>query len=113
MDAAQVALDPRGLRRSTRLACVLVGVLCAIGVLSGAALHASGVTHHRAPHIAAISTLADGHGASVRTDQHAVAASANPLRQDLRFARAASTRATSVAVVPVDAVRTRGPPALA
>jgi hypothetical protein len=113
MDATRVALDQRGLRPATRLVCVLAGLLCAVGVLSGATLHPSGISHHRAPHIAAISTLADGHGTAVRTEQHAVATSADPVRQDLRFGRATSTRATSVAVVPVDSVRTRGPPALA
>jgi hypothetical protein len=113
MDATKVALDQRGLRPAARLACVLAGLLCAVGVLSGATLHASGITHHRAAHIAAISTLTDGHGTVVRTEQHAVATSVDPVRQDLRFARATSTRATSVAVVPVDSVRTRGPPALA
>jgi hypothetical protein len=113
MDATQVALDQRGLRPATRLARVLASLLCAVGVLSGATLHASRITHHRAPHIAAISTLADGHGTGVRTEQHAIAVSADPLRQDLRFGRATSSRATSVAVAPVDSVRTRGPPALA
>jgi hypothetical protein len=113
MDAAQVALGQRGLRPATRLACVLAGLLCAVGVLSGATLHASGITHHRAAHIAAISTLADGHGTGVRTEQHAVATFADPVRQGLRFGLATSSRATSVAVAPVDSVRTRGPPALA
>ena len=113
MDAAQGALDRRGLPRSTRVACVLAGLLCAVGVLSAAALHANGTALHRVPHLATSSTIADGHGAGLRSEQHAVAASVDPLRHHVRFGRAASTHASSVATVAVDSVRTRGPPALA
>src|SRR3954471_19611896 len=70
MDAPRASL-----RGSHRAACVAVGLLCALGLLSGVVLRAGDAAHqHRTPAVAAsITTLADGHGAAARGEHHLAA----------------------------------------
>lgn len=97
-------------RWSPRLLCVVAGLLCAVGVLSGGVLPTSGSAHHHAHALAAVVTVADGHGTVLRGDHHGVTTTAATaagaqVRTDVAVA-------PSAAVTPdtIDSVRTRGPP---
>jgi hypothetical protein len=113
MDVARAQLHGTRLRWSPRLLCVVAGLLCTVGVLSGAMLRASEVGHHRAYAATAVVTVADGHGTALRGDHHVVAAAVATVTHAPLRAGAAATPALSVNVVTIDSVRTRGPPALA
>jgi hypothetical protein len=98
-------------RVSRRVACLVAGLLCAVGVLSGAISHRGGVAHHRHPVVAmAFSAAAsDSHGGSARGDLHAVAAGSTST-QTVRWIGVDTTAATGARGVSIDTVRTRGPP---
>jgi hypothetical protein len=113
MDAARAQLHGSRLRWSPRVLCVVAGLLCTVGVLSGAMLRASGVAHHHSVTAAAVVTVTDGHGTVLRGDHHVVAAASTTTSPALYRMGAAAAAPTSVDVVTIDSVRTRGPPALA
>jgi hypothetical protein len=113
MDAARTRGSGSRAHWSPRALCVIAGLLCAVGVLSGGVLRASEVAHHPNYAAAAVVTLADGHGTAVRADHHVVTAPAATVTYSQLRTGAAQAPTTSVNVVTIDSVRTRGPPALA
>ena len=104
MDNPRIA--PRGTRR---VAYLVAGLICALGVLSGAVLRSSEVAHHHAPAVATVVQVAVGHAANVR-DQHPIAAVPAAFAQSRHRIGFGATYETSIAAVAIDAIRTRGPP---
>lgn len=108
MDASRAPL--RGERRA---AFLVVGLLCALSLLSGVAFRGVDATpHHHALAVAAsVTTTTDGHGTSTRGDQHALVATpvGAPVAR-LRFSAAVPSDAVAT-TGSAEVVRTRGPPA--
>jgi hypothetical protein len=110
MDAARGPLRGLRLLRSPRLLCVVAGLLCTVGVVSGAVLRASDAAHHRHP-VAAAAASTTGHLTSLRDDLPLVVTSAAaPSHQPMLF-DAWTAAATGTDAAAIDSVRTRGPPA--
>lgn len=111
MDAARAPQHGERLRWSPRTLCIIAGLLCTVGVLSGTMLRSAEAHHHRVFGVAAVVTVADTHGA-LRADQHVVATAPASVAQSRVRLGLVAAEATSVDVVTIDSVRTRGPPAL-
>ncbi|MGH8860552.1 MAG: hypothetical protein ACRDVG_04840 [Jatrophihabitantaceae bacterium] len=93
--------------------CVVAGLLCVLGVLSGTLLRANGATHHHHPAVTAAASVADGHGVNARGDQHAVLvqpAAEHDAVGEIAFVRSPHALPD---LRSVETVRTRGPPAAA
>lgn len=89
----------------------LVGLLCAAGLVSGAALRtAEAAHHHHAPAIAAVAKIADGHGTSPRSEQHLLAAAGNSVARPVERGETSDAVSTSSAGEATATQRTRGPP---
>lgn len=95
----------------TRMLCLAAGLLCVTGIVSGAVLRANEAAHHHAPVAAAVvTTVADGHGANARADQHALATVAPVPFATNGYRSADAAAVTAPDVASIDSIRTRGPP---
>ena len=114
MTGRWTTMDARSSQRwSPRLLCVVAGLLCAVGVLSGGVVHAGSGAHHHAHAVTAVVTVAGGHGTTLRGDHPAVTtASVATINARLHTAAAAAPSA-ALRPVTIDSVRTRGPPVTA
>jgi hypothetical protein len=104
-------MDARSSQRwSPRLLCVVAGLLCAVGVLSGGVLHISGGAHHHAHAVAAVVTLTDSHSTVLRGDHQSIATTAATATRTRVRTDLATTPSATFSPVTIDSVRTRGPP---
>jgi hypothetical protein len=97
--------------RTPRLICVAAGLLCTLGILTGAAVRSSEVAHHRHHALAAATVVVVG-PTTLREDHHAVASTPPPLTSDSTRVAVETGTATSVHTAELDSVRTRGPPSV-
>ena len=95
--------------RTPRLICLGVGLLCTLGILTGAAMRSTEVAHHRHHAVGAASAVVIG-ASTLRDDHHAVASAPPPLATDTSRIAAEPGTATAVHPAELESVRTRGPP---
>jgi hypothetical protein len=92
---------------------VLAGLLCLLGLASGAAVRAAHQPHHRAPVVATVASTLSSYGNGLGDDHQLVAAASVPTTTIARAVATRLERHVNRDAADTDSVRTRGPPALA